>query len=91
MKYKIRLTSPFKKNLKLLEKRKYDLDLLNDVVMMLARGEILPARYKDHALKGKLLGCRECHITPDWLLIYEIHNNTLILYLSRTGTHSDLF
>jgi len=90
-KYEVQQTSSFKKDLKLLVKRKYDLTLLNDVVMILARGEKLPRRYKDHALKGYQTNLRECHITPDWLLVYEIDNDTLILYLSRTGTHSDLF
>ena len=53
--------------------------------------KILPERYKDHELIGDFKGCRECHITPDWLLIYEIYEDELILYLTRTGTHSDLF
>ena len=58
---------------------------------MLAAGEALPEKNKDHALLGNYEGCRECHITPDWLLVYEIDNEDLILYLTRTGTHSDLF
>ena len=91
IKYEVERTAQFKKDYKLIKKRGYNVKLLKEVVSMLARGEKLPARYNDHALKGEFLGCRECHITPDWLLIYEIDNNTLILYLSRTGTHSDLF
>ena len=57
----------------------------------LANGEELPPKNRDHALSGDFSGCRECHIQPDWLLIYEIDDNTLYLYLTRTGTHSDLF
>jgi len=60
-------------------------------IKMIAAGETLAESYKDHPLKGKYTGCRECHITPDWLLIYEIADDELILYLTRTGTHSDLF
>lgn len=90
-KYGIVLTSLFKKDLKTAKKRGYDLSLLNDVVDTLAAGLPLAEKYKDHSLVGNYKGCRECHITPDWLLIYEISNNELILYLTRTGTHSDLF
>lgn len=90
-KYGIVLTSLFKKDLKTAKKRGYDLSLLNDVVDTLASGQPLAEKYKDHSLIGNYKGCRECHITPDWLLIYEISNNELILYLARTGTHSDLF
>ena len=64
--------------------------LLADIIKKLANGEKLPAKNKDHALTGNFAGKRECHITPDWLLIYEIYDNRLILFLSRTGTHSDL-
>jgi len=90
-KYGIVLTSMFKKDLKLAKKRGYDLSLLNIVVDTLAQGQPLAEKYKDHSLIGNYKGCRECHITPDWLLIYEISDNELILYLTRTGTHSDLF
>lgn len=90
-KYGIVLTSMFKKDLKLAKKRGYDLSLLNVVVDMLAMGQPLAEKYKDHSLVGNYKGCRECHITPDWLLIYEISESELILYLTRTGTHSDLF
>lgn len=90
-KYGIVLTSMFKKDLKLAKKRGYDLSLLNKVVDTLAMGKPLAEKYKDHNLVGNFTGCRECHITPDWLLIYEISNSELILYLTRTGTHSDLF
>jgi mRNA interferase YafQ len=73
------------------EKRGYRIDLLMSVIKKLAAGEALDKSYSDHPLKGEYKGCRECHITPDWLLIYEIENDTLFLYLTRTGTHSDLF
>lgn len=91
LKYGIVLTSMFKKDLKLAKKRGYDLSLLNIVVDTLARGEQLAEKYKDHSLIGNYKGCRECHITPDWLLIYEVSDGELILYLTRTGTHNDLF
>ena len=90
-KYNLVLTSLFKKDLKTVKKRGYDIQLLNDVVDTLAMGLPLDEKYKDHKLIGNYQGCRECHITPDWLLIYEISEEELILYLTRTGTHSDLF
>ena len=89
--YKIAATGKFKKDLKLAKKRGYNLSLLSVVVDMLAAGKPLPGKYKDHNLSGNYAGCRECHITPDWLLIYEVDGDELILYLTRTGTHSDLF
>lgn len=64
---------------------------MEEIIQKLAKGERLPEKNKDHPLGGDYIGCRECHITPDWLLIYEIDNGVLILYLTRTGTHSDLF
>ena len=90
-KYRIVQTGIFKKDLKIAIKRGYNTDLLGFVVDTLAAGDPLPDKYRDHNLTGNYKGCRECHITPDWLLIYEISNNELILYLTRTGTHSDLF
>lgn len=89
--YKIIATGKFKRDLKLAKKRGYNLSLLSAVVDMLAAGKPLPEKYKDHNLSGNYGGCRECHITPDWLLIYEVEEDELILYLTRTGTHSDLF
>lgn len=89
--YAIRPTSRFQKDLKRIQKRGYDLSLLTDIIKKLANGEQLSEKNRDHNLSGGYLGCRECHITPDWLLIYEIDNGELILYLTRTGTHSDLF
>ena len=77
--------------MKRIKKRGYNLALLDPVIRLLADGERLPYRYQDHALDGKYTGYRECHITPDWLLIYQIDDDVLILFLSETGTHSDLF
>ena len=84
-------SSRFKKDLKTILKRGYNIQLLEEVVDTLARQTTLPKKNKDHPLSGNYAGCRECHITPDWLLIYEITAGELILYLTRTGTHSDLF
>ena len=89
--YLIRPTTKFQKDLKRIEKRGYNISLLTEVIKKLANGEQLPENNKDHKLLGEYGGCRECHITPDWLLIYEIADDELILYLTRTGTHSDLF
>lgn len=91
MKYAVKPSSTFRKDLKRIEKRGYDLALLTEVIKTLARGEDLPHKYRDHTLSGNYSQCRECHITPDWLLIYEKTESDLILYLTRTGTHSDLF
>lgn len=85
------LSARFKKDLKLAIKRGYNVGLLDEIVSKLASGKILEEKYKDHALSGNYSDFRECHITPDWLLIYQINNEKLILVLSRTGTHSDLF
>lgn len=91
MKYSIRPTSKFKKDLKVAIKRGYNISLLNQVVDLLAVGETLPAKYKDHPLIGNWDGFRECHIASDWLLIYKIEEEKLILTLTRMGSHSDLF
>ena len=91
MTYNIRPTNQFKKDLKMIKKRGYNLDLLTEVIQILAEGKKLPEKNRDHSLSGDFVGCRECHIAPDWLLIYELSNKDLILYLTRTGTHSDLF
>lgn len=87
----IKYQTAFKKDYKRIKKRGYDTRLLEKVVGLLAEGRGLPAEYKDHALSGDYIGCRECHIAPDWLLVYEIVEGELLLYLTRTGTHSDLF
>ena len=89
--YAVKPTTKFQKDLKRIQKRGYDISLLTEVIKILASGEQLPARNKDQSLTGNYTGCRECHITPDWLLIYEIADKDLILYLTRTGTHGDLF
>jgi len=89
--YTIRPTTRFQKDLKRLQKRGYDLSILTEVIKTLAQGKPLQEKNRDHALSGNFSGCRECHIEPDWLLIYEIFEDELILYLTRTGTHSDLF
>lgn len=87
----IKYESSFRKDFKRIVKRGYDIRLLEEVIELLACGNSLPEKYKDHSLNGNYKDCRECHITPDWLLIYQINDNELILYLTRTGTHSDLF
>ncbi len=89
--YELRPTSKFQKDLKRAKKRGYDISLLTGIIKMLVAGEPLPKENRDHQLLGDYAGCRECHITPDWLLIYEIDGDELFLYLTRTGTHGDLF
>ncbi|MCR5661949.1 MAG: type II toxin-antitoxin system YafQ family toxin [bacterium] len=91
MKYCIERTTQFKKDFKLAEKQGLNMEELEKVVLMLANGEKLPEKYKDHELKGNYAGYRECHIEPDWLLIYKIMEQVLILTLVRTGSHSRLF
>ena len=91
MKREIVWTTQFKKDYKLAVKRHLNIELLDDVIRALSRGETLPEKNKDHALVGDWVGHRECHIQPDWLLIYRIEDDVLVLTLARTGTHSDLF
>ncbi|RGO05413.1 MULTISPECIES: type II toxin-antitoxin system YafQ family toxin [Megamonas] len=88
---KIKYHSKFKKDIKTIKKRNYDLSKLQKVIEILAEEKTLPAKYKDHSLTGIYQDFRECHILPDWLLIYRIAKDILTLVLSRTGTHSDLF
>lgn len=90
-KYIVKPTTQFKKDFKLAMKRSMKIKLLEEVIAMLAMGETLPDKHKDHALTGNWVGHRECHILPDWLLIYRIEDEVLVLTLARTGTHSDLF
>ena len=92
-KYRVVLTNAFKKDLKLAKKRNRNIEKLNKVVDMISNGENLPEYYKDHSLVNskKFINCRECHIEPDWLLVYKIVNEDLILLLVNTGSHSDLF
>ena len=85
------VSNQFKKDLKLAEKRGFDLLLLKEVVDKLADGERLPDKKRDHSLTGNYAGFRECHILPDWLLIYRIDEDDVLLFLFRSGTHSDLF
>lgn len=89
--YTIKPTTRFQKDLKRIQKRGYDMNLISDIIKKLANGERLPGKNKDHSLTGNYEGRRECHISPDWLLIYEYDDEFLYLYLTRTGTHSDLF
>lgn len=88
---KIKYHSTFKKDIKTIKKRNYDLSKLQKVIEILAEEKTLPAKYKNHSLTGIYQDFRECHILPDWLLIYRIDKDILTLVLSRTGTHSDLF
>ena len=84
-------TTKFKKDYKLAIKRHLDIDLLDDIIRALSRGETLPEKNKDHELSGNWVGHRECHVQPDWLLVYRIDNDILVLTLASTGTHSDIF
>ena len=89
--YKPVESSLFKKTRKIAEKRGFDLSLLHEPITLLSQGKQLPPKYRDHQLKGKLSAFRECHIQGDWLLIYRIIEDRLILSLHSTGTHSDFF
>lgn len=91
MRYEVKFTSQFKKDLKLARKQGKDTEKLFEVVERLANGETLEARYRDHDLTGNYKGCRECHIESDWLLVYEIMDDVIVLLLYRLGSHSDLF
>ena len=90
MTHEVIFTSQFKKDLKLAKKQNKDLDKLFEVIDILANGKKLE-KYKDHELSGNYKGTRECHVEPNWLLIYEIRDDVLVLILYRTGTHSELF
>lgn len=89
-KYQLITTSTFKKEYEKMVKRNYNISLLEKIVDQLLKGGKLPEKNKDHALSGNWKGYRECHIEPDWLLVYKIYEDKLILSLSKTGTHSDL-
>lgn len=91
MQMTIRYQTAFKKDYKRIKKRGYDMRLLEKVIVDIASGTKLDEKYRDHALSGKWSGYRECHITPDWLLIYKIVEEELVLFLTRTGTHAELF
>lgn len=89
-KYTVKATSQFRKDYKPAVRRGPDISPLDEAITLLSTGAVLPDKYRDHALTGNRLGHRECRILPDWLLIYRLRENTLVLTLTRTGTHSDL-
>jgi len=91
LKYQIRRTSQFKKDYKRSIKRGLDIGKLDAAIEILAKNGSLPPEYNDHPLVGDMKGLRECHIEPDWLLVYGIDHGILVLVLTSTGTHSDLF
>jgi mRNA interferase YafQ len=88
---KLKKTAQFRKDLKRMVKRRVKRDLLDEIIQALREQKPLDPKHHDHALTGDYAGFRECHIRPDWLLIYLIDGDNLILTTSRTGTHSDLF
>ena len=89
--YQVKFTTTFKKSYKLMKKRGLDISLLDDVIDKLRQGIPLEEKYKDHSLSGNFDGFRECHIKPDWLLVYLIEDDILTLTLVDTGSHSDIF
>ena len=89
--YKIEFTNLIKKQMKLMQKRGKDMSKLHEVLDILVKGEKLPEQYRDHQLLGQFKNFRECHIEPDWLLVYKLIEKQLVLLLIRTGSHSDLF
>ena len=91
MKYQVKLTARFRKDYKLMQRRAMNMSLLDEIIALLANGQPLPQNNRDHELTGDYAGHRECHVTPDWLLVYRIEESVLVLTLTRTGTHSDLF
>ncbi|MCL2634538.1 MAG: type II toxin-antitoxin system YafQ family toxin [Oscillospiraceae bacterium] len=91
VKYTVKPTSRFKKDYKSMEKRNLDMSLIDDVIVKLAKGIELPEHNRDHALVGNYSGHRGCHIEPDWILIYRVEKKVLVLSLTRTGSHSDLY
>ena len=88
---KVRYSAKFKKDYKQVVKRGYDVKLMEEVIRLLIEEKPLPTKYNDHALTGNYAGHRDCHITPDWILIYKIEEDIITLSLTRTGSHSDLF
>lgn len=91
MKYRVKFTTAYKKGYKRAKKRGLNMDLLDEAVDVLRNGEKLDAKYHDYALHGDFEGFRECHIQPDWLLVYLVEEDILTLTLTDTGTHSDIF
>lgn len=90
-KYRVAWTTRFKKDYKIAQKRGKDMNAIRNVIRQLASGESLPESMRDHELSGNWVGHRECHIEPDWLLAYRVEEDILVLTLTRTGSHSDLF
>lgn len=84
------ISSQFKRDAKKAKRRGKNIDKLEDLVDRIAQGHTLPTHYRDHALASNWRGYRECHIEPDWLLIYRVNLNEKLLYLTRTGSHADL-
>ncbi len=91
MRYEVKFTNQFKKDLKLAKKQGKDIDKLFEVIEKLGNGEKLDAKYRDHDLTGNYKGCRECHVDSNWLLVYEVIDVVLVLMLYRVGSHSELF
>ena len=91
MKRKLKESGQYRRDIKRAIRRGLNLNLLDEVVELLREDKTLPRKYNDHALKGNWIGFRECHIAPDWLLVYRYEQDVLILVLQRTGTHADLF
>lgn len=89
--YKVKITNTFKRSYKLMKKRGLDISLLDKIIDDIRQGKELDTKYRNHELKGKFKGFYECHIQPDWLLIYFIENNILTLTLVDTGSHADIF
>lgn len=89
--YQVKFTNKFKKSYKLMKKRDYDMKLLESIIDTLRQGKKLEAKHRNHALTGDFRGYHECHIKPDWLLVYLIENDILTLTMINTGSHSDLF
>ena len=85
------MSNQFRKDLRLAAKRGKNIDKINKIIKALANGETLDLKYRDHTFTGEYSGLRECHIEPDWLLVYQIDEGMVMLLLSRSGTHSDLF
>ena len=89
--YQVKFTNKFKKSYKLMKKRGYDMSLLESIIDTLRQGKKLDVKHRNHALTGDFRGYHECHIKPDWLLVYLIENDILTLTMIDTGSHSDLF
>jgi mRNA interferase YafQ len=87
----LKTTTQFRKDYKLMKRRGYNMGLLQEVLQTLLEKKPLTEKHRDHGLVGNYTGFRECHVLPDWLLIYQVDRETLLLVASRTGTHSDLF